>query len=88
MFVTGTVPDEVARHTVAGVTGLVSDVVFADTLESALKLHPAVRKVLVVAEAPELYGYQARVRAALEPFWHAWSSPMCRSSRFPACCPP
>ncbi len=68
VFVTGTVPDEVARHTVAGVTGLVSDVVFADTLELALKLHPAVRKVLVVAEAPELYGYQARVRAALEPF--------------------
>jgi signal transduction histidine kinase/ABC-type uncharacterized transport system substrate-binding protein len=68
VFVAGTVPDEVARRSIAGVTGLVSDVVFADTLELALKLHPRVRKVLVVAEAPEVYGYQARVRAALEPF--------------------
>ena len=68
VFVAGTIPADVAQHTASGVTGLVSDVVFADTLELALKLHPSVRKVLVVSQAPEVYGYEQRVRDALERF--------------------
>jgi signal transduction histidine kinase len=67
-FVAGRVPDAVANRQIPGVTGVLSDVVFADTLELALKLHPSVRKVLVVAQAPEVDGYEARVRGALDPF--------------------
>ena len=68
VFAAGSVPDEVARRTVAGVTGLESGMVFDETLELALKLHPTVRKVWVVAQAPEVYGYADRVRSALERF--------------------
>jgi signal transduction histidine kinase len=68
VFVAGTAPPELARHTAAGVTGLISDVVFADTLELALKLHPLVRKVFVVAQAPNVYRYEDRVRNALGRF--------------------
>jgi signal transduction histidine kinase/ABC-type uncharacterized transport system substrate-binding protein len=68
VFAAGSVPDEVANGRVAGITGVVSDVVFADTLELALQLHPSVRDVVVVAQAPEVYGYNERVRSALERF--------------------
>ena len=67
-FVAGRVPDAVASRQIPGVTGVLSDVVFADTLELALKLHPAVRKVLVVGQAPDIDDYEARVRGALERF--------------------
>ena len=67
-FVAGRVPDAVANHQIPGVTGVLSDVVFADTVELALKLHPSVRKVVVVAQAPNVDGYAARVRGALERF--------------------
>jgi signal transduction histidine kinase len=68
VFSAGTVPDEVARHEVTGVTGVVNDGVFGDTLELALKLHPSVRKVLVVAQSRSVYGYDRRVRSALDRF--------------------
>lgn len=68
VFVAGRVPDAVAHRQIPGVTGVVSDVVFADTLELALKLHPSVRKVIVVAQAPDVAGYEARVRGALGRF--------------------
>ena len=58
----------VANGQIPGVTGLLSDVVFGDTLELALKLHPSVRKVLVAGQAPKVDGYEARVRGALERF--------------------
>ena len=68
VFSAGTVPDEVARREVTGVTGLVNDGVFSDTLELALKLHPSVRQVLVVAQSRSVAGYDKRVHNALERF--------------------
>ena len=68
VFSAGSVPAQVARHEVAGVTGVVNDAVFAGTLELALTLHPGVRRVLVVAQSPGVAGYDGRVRAALAPF--------------------
>ena len=47
---------------------MVNDGVFGDTLELALKLHPSVRQVLVVAQSRSVYGYDRRVRSALERF--------------------
>jgi signal transduction histidine kinase len=53
---------------VSGITGLVSDVAFAETVELALRLHPSVRQVFVVAQSPtdDAYGY--RVLATLRQF--------------------
>ncbi len=51
-----------------GVTGLTNDGVFSDTLDLALKLHPSVREVLVVARSRNVAGYDRRVRSALERF--------------------
>jgi signal transduction histidine kinase len=52
----------------AAVTGVVSDVTFAETLDLALKLHPSVQRVFVVAQAPTSPDYAGRVRAVLERF--------------------
>jgi hypothetical protein len=68
VFVSGRVSEAVANRQIPGVTGVLSDVVFADTLELALKLHPAVRKALVVGQAPRFEGYEARLRSALARF--------------------
>lgn len=68
VFVAGSIPDVMVHRTVAGVTGVLSDVAFAETLEVALKLHPSVQRVFVVAQAPGVEGYDERVRAALARF--------------------
>lgn len=67
VFLAGSVPD-VVNHKHVGVTGLLSDAVFAPTLELALRLHPAVKQVFVVAQAPTATGYDERIRTALAPF--------------------
>ena len=48
-----------------GITGVLSDAAFGETLELALRLHPSVKRVFVVAQAPTVEGYDERVRAAL-----------------------
>jgi signal transduction histidine kinase len=68
VFSAGVMPEVTIQRTIAGVTGVVSDPAIAETLELALKLHPAVRRVFVVAQAPGVTGYDERVRAALAPF--------------------
>ena len=68
VFSAGALPDEVASRQVTGVTGLTNDGVFSDTLDLALKLHPSVREVLVVARSRNVAGYDRRVRSALERF--------------------
>jgi signal transduction histidine kinase len=67
VFNSGSLPD-VLHGTPAGVTGVVNDVAWAETLELALKLHPAVRRVYVVAQAPASEWYEERIRTALHPF--------------------
>ena len=65
VFVAGRLPDAVQTP---GVTGVVSDGAFAATLEVALTLHPGVRRVFVVAQAPTVPTYDQAVQAALSQF--------------------
>jgi signal transduction histidine kinase len=68
VFVAGSLPGLTVNSTRAGVTGVLSDAPFAETLELALKLHPSVRRVYVVAQSPTSDSYDDRVRTALQPF--------------------
>jgi signal transduction histidine kinase len=68
VFVGGSLRGLTVDSAYAGVTGVLSDAPFAETLELALKLHPSVRRVYVVAQAPTSEGYDERVRTALQPF--------------------
>jgi|SRR5688572_6854376 len=68
VFVAGSQPGLTINGTHPGVTGVLSDGAFAETLELALKLHPQVRRAYVVAQAPTSEGYDERVRTALQPF--------------------
>ncbi len=68
VFVAGQVPDLLLNRPVDGVTGIVSDVAFAETLDLALSLHPTVRRVFVVAHTPLIPDYTNRVRSALSRF--------------------
>ena len=68
VFVAGAVPGLTVNTVQTGVTGILSDAPFAETLELALKLHPSRRRVFVVAQAPTSEGYEERVRTALQPF--------------------
>ena len=47
---------------------MLSDAALSETLELALKLHPTVKRVFVVAQSPTVEGYDERVRAALSAF--------------------
>jgi signal transduction histidine kinase len=68
VFAAGSVPETIVGRTVPGVTGIVTDVAFAETLQLALSVHPSVKRVFVIAEAPEAEGYHERVLEALQPF--------------------
>jgi signal transduction histidine kinase len=68
VFLATTVPDAVVRGTAAGVTGLMRGVALKETLELALKVHPLVRQVFVIAYAPAVEGYTQRVQSTLSEF--------------------
>jgi signal transduction histidine kinase len=68
VFAAGSLPDELREGGIAGVTGVLSDVAFAETLELALHLQPSVKRVFVVAQAAMAPAYGERVRATLERF--------------------
>ena len=68
VFSVGTISVAVANRRIPGVTGVVSDVTFAETLEVALRLHPSVRRVFVVAQAPTVANYREGIKAALSRF--------------------
>jgi len=68
VFIAATAPDAVIRGTAGGITGVVRGVALSETLELALKLHPSVREVFVVAYAPAVAGYTERVQATLRGF--------------------
>ena len=67
IFSAGLMPDVMLQNRPAGITGVVNDVTFAETVELALGLHPLVKQVFVVAQSPSSPGYDQRVRAALQP---------------------
>ena len=68
VFVAGRIPEAVAQHTAAGITGVLSDAALGETLDLALRLHPSVKRVFVVAQAPTVEGYDDGIRAALGKF--------------------
>ena len=68
VFVAGALPGVTIGDTPPGITGLISDVSFAETLELALTVQPTVRRVFIVAQSPTSEGYDERVRSALDPF--------------------
>ncbi len=68
VFVARRMPAAFSGKALSGVTGVVSEVSFAETLELALQLHPTVQQVFVVAQAPAIAGYHESVQAALQPF--------------------
>jgi signal transduction histidine kinase len=68
VFAAGVAPDVMGDRAFPRVTGVVSDPGFGETLDLALRLHPSVRHVFVVAQAPTVESYDERVRSALRPF--------------------
>jgi signal transduction histidine kinase len=68
VFLAVAVPEEVLERKVSGITGVVNDTPFSETLQLALRLHPSTKRVFVVAQAPSLVGYDERVRSALNGF--------------------
>jgi signal transduction histidine kinase len=68
IFSAGLMPDIMLKDRPSGVTGIVNDVAFDETVQLALSLHPSTKRVFVVAQSPTSVGYDERVRAALQPF--------------------
>ena len=68
MFSAATVPRELLDRTSRGITGVQRDVVFGDTVEMALTLHPSVKRLFVIAHAPAADGYDEQVQSALQRF--------------------
>jgi len=68
VFLATTVPDGVVRGTATGITGILRGVALKETLDLALKLHPSVREVFVIAYAPAVEGYTQRVQSTLSGF--------------------
>jgi ABC-type uncharacterized transport system substrate-binding protein len=67
VFLAGSIPDAMTKGRASGITGVVSDVSFGDTLTLAMTLHPQVRRVFVVAQSPTDEAYIERVLTALGP---------------------
>ena len=68
VFATATTPREVLEGKVARATGVLRGPSHVETLDLALKLHPATRRVQVVAYAPNFDSYQEGVKSALAAF--------------------
>jgi signal transduction histidine kinase len=65
VFATATMPREMLEGRVSRATGVLRVPAHRETLELALQLHPATRRVHVVAYAPNFDSYQKDVKAAL-----------------------
>jgi signal transduction histidine kinase len=68
VFLAVGLPHEVVDHTEAGITGVVNNSPFGETLELALHLHPSTKHVFVVARAPSVEVYDEGVRSTLSRF--------------------
>jgi signal transduction histidine kinase len=68
VFVSATTPREVLEGKDVSVTGVLRGTSHVETLDLALKLHPATRRVHVVAYAPNFQSYQESVKSALAAF--------------------
>jgi signal transduction histidine kinase len=68
LFAAATPPPAILQGKIAGVTGIVREPSQVETLDLALKIHPATKRIHVVAYAPAVDGYQQRVMSALAAF--------------------
>jgi signal transduction histidine kinase/ABC-type uncharacterized transport system substrate-binding protein len=68
LFATATLPVEVNRGEVEGFTGILREPSQVETIDLALKIHPATKRIHVIAYAPEVEGFQERVASTLAPF--------------------
>jgi len=68
VFLSANLPQVAAEHTARGITGVLSDAPYDETLALALDLHPSTTRVFVVAKAPSVEGYDDNIRAALSHF--------------------
>jgi signal transduction histidine kinase len=68
VFVATTAPDAVGHGAAAGITGVLRGLALSETMELALKLHPSVKQVFVIAYAPAVEGYTERVQSTLSRF--------------------
>jgi signal transduction histidine kinase len=64
-FVSASEPDGLRAGTLRGVTGVLRLPSQVETVDLALKLHPSTRRLHVVAYAPDVEGFQARVESAM-----------------------
>jgi signal transduction histidine kinase len=68
VFATVAIPEVSVNRGPPGITGVMRDATFAETLELALNLHPSVKRAFVVAQSPAVNGYDERVRLMLSRF--------------------
>jgi signal transduction histidine kinase len=68
VFLSARLPQVAPEHSAAGITGVLSDAPYDETLALALGLHPSTKRVFVVARSPSVEGYDDLVRAALNRF--------------------
>ena len=68
LFISATPGRAVLEGKIPGVTGILRHPSQEETVDLALKIHPATRRVHVVAYAPAVDGFQERVRSALASF--------------------
>jgi signal transduction histidine kinase len=68
VFAAATVPPALLQRKIAGVTGIVREPSQVETLDLALKIHPATKRIHVVAYAPFVDGFEQRVRSTLAPY--------------------
>jgi signal transduction histidine kinase len=68
VFAGGLLPSAVSDGRIRGVTGVLNDSSFVETLEVALELHPSTRRIYIVGRAKTAENYDERVLSALQPF--------------------
>ena len=68
LFAVATLPAGVLRGEVKGVTGILREPSQVETLDLALKIHPATKRLHVIAYAPEVDGFLERVQSTLGAF--------------------
>jgi signal transduction histidine kinase len=68
VFAAATVPPSVLKGEVPRVTGIVREQSQVETIDLALKLHPATKRLHVIAYAPAVAGLRERIAATLVPF--------------------
>ena len=67
LFAAAGPPPAVLRGEVAGVTGLLREPSLAESVELALKIHPATKRLHVIGIAPGVAGFVVRVNTYLVP---------------------